>query len=108
MSHNQLSRGEILATGIMSVQSRAIARLQARTQMELAEVARQAALQVTRVEAVACVGRRAMFETALLTQTEASLAALVPLAASRLQALADVATLGIAEVVADTVRLVTR
>lgn len=107
MAHNTLiSRG--YAGTVLRGTDRAIARLQAKTQIDLARIGQAAVLQISRVETVACVGRRAMFETALLTQVEGSLGALVPMAVSRLQAIGDLATLGIAEVVGDTVRQVTR
>lgn len=106
MAHNTLMMGT--GGGLLSGASRTVARLEAETQVGLARIGQVAVLQTLRVETVACVGRRAMFETALLTQAEQSLASLVPLAASRLQAIADLATLGIAEVVSDTVRQVTR
>lgn len=109
MSHNMLSQQELsMQPFALRGSDRMIARLQRRTVMELAQIAHVAAAQAARVEAIACVGRRALFEAALVTQTEQSLALLVPLASGRLQTIADVATLGIAEVVADTVRRVTR
>lgn len=107
MAHNTL----LPASGalVLSRRSeRAIASLQARTQVEMAHLGEVAALQTLRVETVACVGRRALHSVALLSQAEASLLALVPLATSRLQAIADLTALGVADVVADTVRLVTR
>jgi len=100
--------GDILPARTFGSESRAIARIQAQAQLGLARIGQQAALQVTRVEAVACVARRGLFETALVTMVERDLAMLVPMASGRLQAIADVATLGIAEIVSDTVRLVTR
>lgn len=107
--HNTLSTTpDILPARSFRPESRTMGRIQAQAQVGMARIGQEAAQQVTRVEAVACVGRRAMFEAALLTQAEQSLALLVPLASGRLQAIADVATLGIAEIVSDTVRLVTR
>lgn len=110
MSHNQLldQQDASLRPFALRGTDRALARLQQRAALEMARIGETAVTQVARVEAVACVGRRAMFETALLTQAEQSLAQLVPLAASRLQAIGDIATLGMAEVVSDTVRKVTR
>jgi len=108
MSHNQLVGGDVLPARPFGLGSRSVSRIQAQAQVGLARVAQQAALHVIRVEAVACVTRRAMFETALVTQAEQSLATLVPMAAGRLQAIADVGVLGIAEVVADMARAVIR
>lgn len=105
MPHNQLSEN---ITGRWSLGSRSIIRLQAQAEVGLAQISQTAALQATKIEAVACTGRRALFEVALLTQAEQALASLVPLSTGRLQAIADIATLGIAEVMSDTVRRLSR
>ena len=85
---------------------RALARIDSRTEVGLAQIESQAELQVGRVMAVTYVGKRAMQEVAMLSQLEGQLAALVPLATSRLQAIGDMVALEAAEVVADTVRRV--
>lgn len=110
MSHNQLMQDLILPREslVLRGSSRALERMQQRTALDMAGISQKAILHVTKVEAVACVTRRACFETALLTQAEQSLTQLVPMAAGRLQAIADVGALGIAEVVADMARAVTR
>jgi len=105
VSQNQL--GERIADR-WAVGGRGIARLQAGVEVALARISQTSALQAMKIEAVACTGRRALFEVALLTQAEQALASLVPLSTGRLQAIADIATLGIAEVMSDTVRRLSR
>jgi hypothetical protein len=88
--------------------SRALARLESQTGFGLAKIEQAAELQVGCVQAIAYVGKRAMQEVALLSQMEANLAALVPMATSRLQAIGDMVALEAADVVASTVRKVSR
>ena len=88
--------------------SRAVARIEAQTEIELSEIEAQTELQAARVTAVAYVGERAMHEVAMISQLEQQLASLVPMATSRLQAIGDVVALAAAEVVVDTVRKVSR
>ena len=54
------------------------------------------------------VAKRAMHEVAMLSQMEAQLSMLVPMAVSRLQAIGDIAAMEQAEVVSQTVRRVSR
>ena len=111
MSHNLLSDGGfggLEPPFVLRGTERQIAKLQRRSLVGLARIGVVAAEQAAKVQTVACVSRRALFETALVMQTEQSLGALVPMSVSRLQAIADIATLGIAEVVSDTVRRVTQ
>jgi hypothetical protein len=96
----------VLANRQSRCTGRALARIDSRTEVGLAEIESQAELQVGRVMAVTYVGKRAMQEVAMLSQLEGQLAALVPLATSRLQAIGDMVALEAAEVVADTVRRV--
>lgn len=88
--------------------SRALAQLDARTEFGLARIESEADLQVGRVQAVAYVGKRAMHEVAMVSQLEQQLAALVPLATPRLQAIGDMVALQAADLVADTIRRVGR
>lgn len=83
---------------------RFVARMERQTSRELAHIEQRALAQAARVDAVAYVGRRALMETALLTKVEQDLALLVPHASGRLQMISDIATLSMAEVVADTVK----
>lgn len=86
--------------------NRTLGTLDAQTRLEAAHIKQAAELQAVRAHAVAYVGKRAMHDVALLSQLEHQLSALVPMAAGRLQAIADMTSLGVAEVVSDTVRQV--
>jgi hypothetical protein len=92
--------------GINARTRSALAQLEDSRQLDLAAIQHQAELQTARLQAVAYVGRRGMEAVAMVSELEGRLGQLCPLAVSRLQAIADVTTLGIAEVVADTVRRV--
>ncbi len=87
---------------------RALTRIDGQTEIGLAEIEAKADLQVARVRGVSFVGRQALHEVAMLSQLEQQLAALVPMATGRLQAICDMVALDTAEIVADTVRQVTR
>jgi hypothetical protein len=87
---------------------RALARLDTQTEVGLARIDQAAELQAGMVGAVTYVAKRAMQEIALLSQLEAQLSTVVPLAASRLQALGDIAALEAADVISQTVRKVSR
>lgn len=86
--------------------SRELSRLDARGRFELARINQQADLQAERVAAVGYVGKRALYETAMLSQLEVQLSSLVPAAAPRLQGIGDLTALAMAEVVSETVRRV--
>ena len=82
---------------------RGLRRISTGTQLATARVDQVAQIQVAKVEAVSQVGARALQAVALVTQLEQNLATQVPLATSRLQAIADMTALDIAQVVSDTV-----
>jgi hypothetical protein len=90
------------------ISDRALARIEARTEIGLGEIESQAELQAGRVMAVGYVGKRAMQEVAMVSQLEHQLATLVPMATSRLQAIGDMVALEAADVVSETVRRVSR
>jgi hypothetical protein len=85
---------------------RALAQIDNRTEIGLAEIEAKAELQAARVVAVGYVGKRAMHEVAMISRLEQQLAALVPMATARLQAIGDMVALEATDVVADTVRRV--
>jgi DNA-binding ferritin-like protein len=87
---------------------RALARLDAQTEFGVARISQAAELQAERTVAVGYVAKRAMQEVALLSQLEAQLSMVVPMATCRLQALGDIAALEAADVVSQTVRRVSR
>ena len=108
-----MNQGVVPASaGVVSTGSnrnaRALARMESETTMGLARIEQQTMLQVGRADAITYVGRSAMNDVALLSEHEAKLAQLCPMAVTRLQGIADTAALGIAEVVADTPRKVNR
>lgn len=84
--------------------SRELSRLNARGQVELARISQQADLQAERVAAIGYIGKRALHETAMLSQLEVQLSALVPAATPRLQGIGDLTALAMAEVVGESVR----
>jgi hypothetical protein len=99
------SRGALSARGSRSV-NRELSRLDGRGRLELARIDQEAELQAERVSAVTYVGKRALHEISLLSQLELQLSALVPGATPRLQGIADITALGVADVVSETVRKV--
>jgi hypothetical protein len=95
------------ATGAGLVQSRqlgrALARIEDNTAIQVAQVDAVADIQAAQVDAVTAVGQRAMQGVAFVSQLEQSLGQAVPLAVTRLQAVGDVTTLALTQVVTDTV-----
>ena len=90
------------------VASRALARLEAETQLKLAEIEQVAEIQAGKADAIFSVGRRVMHGVALTSQVEQQLGALVPFAATKLQDLSNIISLVAAEVVLDTPRRLPR
>ncbi len=76
--------------------------------MSLARVEAAADVQTARVQGVAYVGRQALHAAAMVSETEQQLCRMVPEAAGRLGAIADITALGLAEIVTNTVRVVSR
>lgn len=97
-----LSRGEAKAT------RRELARLEARAQTQLGRIELEADLQAARVQSLAYVGKQALQATALVSELEGQLGQMVPDARGRLKGIGDITALGLAEVVADTVRKVSK
>lgn len=86
--------------------NRGLTSLSLTTRLDIARIESAAEVQATRADAVTYVGKRAMQDVAMLSQLEQQLAALVPMATGRLQAIADMTSLAIAEVVGDTLHQV--
>jgi hypothetical protein len=106
MSELSLYRANGLGRREARMVGRELDRLDAHGQIQIAAIDHQAELQAARVQAIGYVGKRAMHEVTLLSQLEQQLSALVPISTGRLQALGDMAALGMADVVSDTVRKV--
>jgi hypothetical protein len=90
------------------IAGRALARIDGQTDVGLAKIQQAAELQVERVQAIGYVGQQGMQVVALASQMEANLAKLVPLATTRLQAIGDIVSLEVADVISHTVRRVSR
>jgi hypothetical protein len=85
---------------------RELSRMDGRGRLALARIDQEAELQAERVSAVAYVGKRALHEVTMVSQLEPQLSALVPSATPRLQGIADLTALAMADVVSETVRKV--
>jgi len=88
--------------------SRKLSALDRRRILTMADIEVKAQSQAARAHAVAYVGEQAMQTVAMLSQLEGQLGQICPLAVTRLQGIADMASLGIAEVVANAVREVSQ
>lgn len=97
-------------SGLSGVANRRLTRsldnLEAATRLDIARIEAAADIQAVRADAVTYVGKRALHDVGLLTRLEQQLALMVPMASGRLQAIADITALALAEVVSDTLRQV--
>ena len=84
--------------------ARKLSRLERAKSLNLAHVQTKAEVQAARAHAVAYVGESAMHAVAMLSQLEGQLGQVCPLAVTRLQGIADMTSVGIAQVVSDAVR----
>jgi hypothetical protein len=88
--------------GISRRAQHALAQLDDRTSLVVASIQAEADISAAQVDAVGLVAQRAMQEVAFLSQVEQTFGQTVPLAVSRLQAIGDLATLGIGQILTDT------
>lgn len=84
--------------------SRAVSRLGLSKEIGLARIEQQAQIEAAKVHAVGYVGQQAMQAVTMVSQMEGQLGAACPLAVTRLQGIADMTSLSIAQVVADSAR----
>lgn len=84
--------------------SRQLSELDRRVVVGLARLEQQAQLQANKAHAVGYVGQQALQAVAMVSQLEVQLGQTVPAAVTRLQGVADMTALAIAQVVADTSR----
>lgn len=70
----------------------------------IARIEAQAQLEASRVHAVGYVGQQAMQAVTMVSQMEGQLGTMCPLAVGRLQGIADMTALAIAQVVGDASR----
>lgn len=89
--------------GLSRKVGRNLAQIDGQTNLQIARVQAQADVQAAQVDGVAAVAQRAMQGVAFVSQIEQQLGQAVPLAVSRLQAIGDLATLAMGQVVTDTV-----
>jgi hypothetical protein len=82
--------------------SSGLAAIQSGTELAVGRVQQCEDIQNSQVEAMASVTQRGLQGVAFISQIEQQLAQTVPLAAARLQAIGDIGTLGISQVVMDT------
>lgn len=88
---------------------RALARLQGVNALDVARIDRVEDLQKARLQALGSVTRSAMFEAQIVSKIEIALSdTMPPLMVTRLRAIAEVGVIGLAEIVSDTVRQVSR
>ena len=87
---------------------RSLARLDGQTAFDLARIDQVTDLAQAKTDSVSQVGGHAMQRVAMLSQLEQQLAQTVPLATSRLQAIADLTTMGVGEVVVDSIHRLRR
>jgi hypothetical protein len=81
-----------------------IANVEAQKTVTLARVEAQAQVQAAKVHAVGFVGQQGLHAVAMLSQLESQLAQIVPAAVTRLQGVADLSALVIAEIVGESAR----
>jgi arginase family enzyme len=103
MSNIVPANGSNLSSRGSRYAGRALARLDARTEIGIAQIESQAELQAARIMAVGYVGKRAMHEVAMISQLEQQLSEIVPTSAPRLRAIGDMVALAAADIVASTV-----
>ncbi len=84
--------------------ARAIRGLQTGTEIGLARLEHKAQIESAKAHAVGYVGQQAMQAVTMVSQMEAQLGQACPMAVSRLQGIADMTALSIAQVVADSAR----
>lgn len=81
---------------------RLLANIEGRTSTKVAQVEALADIQAAQVDALSAVTQRGLQGAAFISQVEGMLGQTVPLAVTRLQAIADVGSLGLTQVVMDT------
>lgn len=102
MSNLERYRGTSVSRVTTRQVGRNLARIDGNASLDIACVDARADIQSAQVEAMTAVTQRGLQAVAFVSQVEQQLAQTVPLAASRLQAIADIGSLGISQVVMDT------
>ena len=81
------------------IQNQALTRLGAKSEIEMAKIEANAQLMAHKAAAVSYVAGRAMQEATNLSQMEQQLATLTPLVTTRLQGIADAASLALVNII---------
>jgi hypothetical protein len=85
---------------------RAIAGYQRSGAVALAQIEQQAQIEAAKAHAIGFVGQQAMQAVTMVSQLEGQLGQACPLAVTRLQGIADITALSMAQVVADATRTI--
>lgn len=108
MPTNHLTQYPTSSAGGVSRQDRAfnrtVANIDRSKSLALVDLEARAQIEAGRIHAIGFIGQQAMQAVAMVSQLEGQLAAIVPLATGRLQGLADLTALAIAQVVGDSAR----
>lgn len=83
---------------------RAVTSYQRSGAVALAQIEQQAQVEAAKTHAIGFVGQQAMQAVTMVSQLEAQLGQACPLAVTRLQGIADITALSVAQVVADAAR----
>ena len=98
----------VVSPRIARVLGRELSAIQASTAVDLARIEAAVQRRETATDGITAIAARAMQHVALVSQSEQSLALIVPQASGRLAAVADAHALAMAAVVMDTARALGR
>lgn len=101
-------RQGLFGLGEVKSSRRQLSRLELRAREQQLAIDFAADVQAARVHGLAYVTKQALQDVALISEVEGQLGQLIPDARGRLQGIADVGCLGMAELVAETTRRVSR
>jgi len=102
MSNIERYRGGTVSRAVNRQVGRGLDRIDGHASLDVARVQAREDIQNAQVDALSSVTQRGLQGVAFISQVEQQLAQVVPLAASRLQAIADIGALGLSQVVMDT------
>ena len=81
-----------------------VVNIEAQQASTMARIEAQAQVQAAKIHAAGFVGQQGLHAVAMVSQLESQLSQIVPAAVTRLQGVADLAALSIAEIVSETAR----
>ncbi len=91
-----------IGRGLTRRTGRALQQVKEQTAVQIAQVEARADIDASKIDAVTVVAQRAMQGVAFVSQIEQQLGQAVPIAVTRLQAVGDLATLAMGQVVTDS------